>query len=101
MGIIFGLIATGLLIYGVYALIHLPDERAKLLAEFRKDRLGSIAVLVWGGFLMMFLWGLLVPPLGRFQIHLGAVQLALWQVGGLGSLAGLIIGLVWEWARDR
>ena len=101
MGLIAGFALTGMVIYGVYALLYRPDERKKLLAEFREDRLTAIVVLVWVGFLMIFLWGLLIPPLGDLQVHLGAMRLALWEIGGFGSLIGFVIGLVWDPTRRR
>ena len=101
MGLMFGLALTGFLVYLGYAFVMNPAKRRKLVAEFHAEPTFTIAVMVWVGFLMIFFWGILIPPFGAVKVSLGATVLPLWQVGGLGVLVGGVVGLVWEEVAKR
>jgi hypothetical protein len=101
MGLLFGLALTAGLICGIYAVIFRPGERSKILKEWGKNPIESIVILALAVFCMIFLWGILIPPFGQLRVHVGEVQLELWQVGVLASLAGFIIHLVWDGVRRR
>src|ERR1700730_13553633 len=100
MGLLAGLVLTGLLIYWAYRAIRFPDERQKLLAEarvgFQKSPLSSAAFAIWLMSFVAFFCGLLIPPFGLIRVDLGIVVLQLWRLGAVVFFCGTIGGMIIE-----
>jgi hypothetical protein len=52
--------------------------------------------LSWMMFVMLFFWGILIPPLGNIPNEIAHKQFELWQIGILGSLLGFLLFLFIE-----
>lgn len=75
----------------IWGAIKSKDERAKLLAEFQAKPLENTFVLVWVAAIFMFVFGIFAPIFGENEFF--DTGLKIWQVGGLASLAGLIVSM--------
>ena len=101
MGLIFGFALVGLLVYGAFAFVFMPEKRIKFLAEFQSKPLEHIGLAIWLGFFLAFFLGVLIHPLGKVRVYLGTGWLPLWQVCGIGLLAGLLVVGIWESVTRR
>jgi hypothetical protein len=87
---------TGIIVYGIYAFATKPIERAKVIAEFQASPIKGIAFLVWLSAFLTCSWGVIVPSIGLTKIWFGRSWLPLWQVAGVVTLTGFVIGIIGE-----
>ena len=102
MGLIFGLMLTGLVFYGAYRYVLDPSLRSNFNRELAAEPLYSL----WVGFgvlcCLTCLWGLLIPAVGSVRIPIGSGSIRLWQAAGLGAILWFIsIGFVEHFRRRR
>ena len=91
MGLIFGLALTTLVFKIIYDCISDKKAREKIFKEFKDDPTEFIAVFTWAACILICMWGVFIPAFGNISIG----DFALWQLGGIGGLIGLVITPVW------
>jgi len=101
MGMLFGLLLTGMVAVGVYKFLTSADYRAELVKEFNEDPWFAGFTLFGGLAMIVFIWCLIIPPLGHIRIWLGRDSLPLWGVAGLCVVAWSIIGIIGALAREK
>jgi hypothetical protein len=87
MAFLLSLFFSGMVVIGLYRVVTRADDRRKLTKGIKEAPIKALFTLAWVACWMAFFWGIFVPPLGQLPFF----GLQLWQVGGLGSLIGLIL----------
>lgn len=101
MGMLFGLLLTGMAVVGVYKFLTSADYRAELAKEFYEDPLFAVFALFGGLSVILFIWCLIIPPLGELRISFGRDSLPLWGVVGLGVVAWSVVGIIGSSFRSK
>jgi len=101
MGMLFGLLLTGMAVVGVYKFLTRAAFRADLVREFREDPWFATFALFGGFSVIALIWCLIIPPLGKLRISFGHDSLPLWGVAGLGVVAWSIIGIIGSVFRSK
>jgi hypothetical protein len=70
------------------------EERRKLIQEFNEAPAQSIFVLVWISCIYVFVIGIFAPIFGQAEFFNTGWQI--WQIGGVGALAGLAVNWFWK-----
>jgi hypothetical protein len=92
MGIVGCLMMTAFVVYGLYRFVASRSARARFFHEtwatLQSPR--TLLFVLWASLgplcLLIFFWGVLIPPLGRIKLG----ELELWQAAGLCALAWCI-----------
>ena len=92
MGLLFGLMLSGMVAYGVYWFVRSSETRRDFWAEFKQAPFYSAYICVWVVFALVFLWGILIPVMGTTKLYLSGYEIQLWQLGEIGALV-MFIGL--------
>jgi len=101
MGMLFGLLLTGIMVVGGYKFLTRPDYRAELVKEFNDDPWFAMFVLFGSLSVVAFIWCLLIPPLGYLRVSFGRDSLPLWGVVGLCVVAWSVIGIIGSSFRSK
>jgi hypothetical protein len=101
MGMLFGLLLTGMAAVGVYKFLTSADFRAELAKEFNEDPWFSVFALFGALSVIALIWCLIIPPLGQLRISFGRDSLPLWGVMGLGVAAWSVIGIIGSSFRSK
>jgi hypothetical protein len=101
MGMLFGLLLTGLAAIGVYKFLTSADYRAELAKEFNEDPWFAVFALFGGFSVIAFIWCLIIPQLGQLRISFGRDSLPLWGVAGLGVVAWSVVGILGSSFRSK
>jgi hypothetical protein len=101
MGMLFGLLLTGMAVVGVYKFLTSADYRADLAKEFSEDPWFAVFALFGGFSVIALIWCLIIPPLGQLRISFGRDSLPLWGLAGLGVVAWSVIGIIGSSFRSK
>lgn len=101
MGMLFGLLLTGMMVVGGYKFLTSADYRAEFAKEFYEDPWFAVFAMFGGLSVVAFIWCLVIPPLGYLRISLGRDSLPLWGVVGLCVVAWSLIGIIGSSFRSK
>jgi hypothetical protein len=101
MGMLFGLLLTGMMVVGAYKFSTSADYRAELAKEFNEDPWFAIFTLLGVFSVIAFIWCLLIPPLGYLRISFGRGSLPLWGVVGLCIVSWSVVGIIASCFRSK
>jgi hypothetical protein len=100
VGFIVGLLLTAMAIYGLYRYAVSATVRAMFLREFVRSPGRFAVAFVGGALVMIFFWGVLIPPFGTIKVPISDHKhLELWQVGGIGAVTWMIV--FWSFMQQR
>jgi len=92
LGAIIAVMATGMVAYGLYALVVNQESRSKFLTELKDDPLGLTLALVMTFFGLMFFWSVMIPALGEVPIRFSRRQTwHVWSVSGIAFVVFLAL----------
>lgn len=102
MALLAGLAAMGLLIYGAWRLIVSTESRRTAAAELAGNPLASLIGVIGVGCFVAFFAGILIPAFGEITVAgSGREAWKLWQVGGIGFAAVMILAWTAEALRKQ
>lgn len=94
MGAIVALVLTAMVGVGVWKLFADPEARKRYAAEFNGAPGESLLVFAWVGCILIFFWGVFVPPFGSIGISIIGRKMEIWSLGGIGAGVGFVVWLV-------
>lgn len=89
MGFIMFCLLTWVLGMAFKGIITDRDERAKAIKSVHEQPLQHAFLFVWLGCIYAFVIGVFAPVIGEVEVF--ETGWAIWQVGGIGSLIGLVV----------
>lgn len=93
MGAIMALILTGMVAVGIWKGLTNREARRGYAKEFGAAPLESMLVAAWCACILVFFWGVFVPPFGTIKLDILGAKMELWSLGGIGSAIGFVVVL--------
>jgi ABC-type Fe3+ transport system permease subunit len=84
---------TGVLLWGAFRFLTSGSFRKDVQAGWKKEATespwGVAFVVVWMACILVFFWGVMIPPFGEIATPLA--KLRVWQVAGIGAGLGFVL----------
>lgn len=100
MGAIIAVMMTGIGVFGIYNLFTKPDFRRSLFGEFMASPVVMTFIFALCACMLLFFWGVFVPPLGTIKIMIFGKHRELWAVAGIASLVGFAVMVLYSWLNS-
>lgn len=101
MGAMAALALTGMVLWLAHKFFTKREYRRDFIKSLKNEPFTTIFCFLWISSILIFFWCVMLPPLRDVEISFGRrSSIYLWQLGGIGTLAGAVLGAIGSEIRN-